>query len=431
MPILGFSALSKIKKIINSEFGSLEKTTNAVVSETINFSDINIGNYREVFISSLPENSVLLSSTLNVDTPFLDSNSKSPIFSLGVETDEVTQDEYPTTRNYKTLAFDSYALDSTASISYQGSTSSSGDNLLNSHPNNLVARFNMLNIWSAGGSLSTGRHEHGGCGSQTSSLVFGGFNAARLSSSEEYNGTSWTGGGSLSAIKDYLGSNGSQVSALCMGGHTTVAITTTEEYDGSTWALGGALNTARWGLKSIGTQTAALCFSGYNGTSWLTTTESYNGSAWTNENSLNIARREPGNAGSMSAGLCIAGEKNGTVLATCEEYNGSNWITANSILVSSNYSNGSAGHQLAASIFGGYNSSSINVATTQDYDGTNWSLSNNLNTARHALSGAGLSLGAIAVGGDPSLATTEEYNPSSLSGLIQGSLTLSVTYSYR
>ena len=114
--------------------------------------------------------------------------------------------------------------------------------------------------WSAGSPLNTGRYAHGGTGTTTASLIFGGSDGSNvLNSSEEYNGSGWAAGGNLNTARDNIGHAGTQTAAVGAGGVTATAyVNNSEEYDGSTWTEGNNLNTTRSALEGGGTQTAAI-----------------------------------------------------------------------------------------------------------------------------------------------------------------------------
>ena len=93
--------------------------------------------------------------------------------------------------------------------------------------------------WTAGGSISTGRCDAGGAGTQTSGLAMGGRTGASGGSSnttavEEYNGSSWTGGTVMPAATDQFTGAGLQTAAIQAGGDLTNSpsgINTCSEYD--------------------------------------------------------------------------------------------------------------------------------------------------------------------------------------------------------
>jgi len=427
MSVLGYSALNKIKKTLDTEFG--EKDDVSIISKevVIDYSDLASGNKREINIGPLPENCVLLHSSLEITIPFLTSSNETPVFNLGLENEEDTFMEYPSSRIYRFLIFNQYPLNVVDTVDHQGETSGSSDKLLNEYSNSLMAQFVMRGVWSSGGSLITARFLLGGCGTQPAGLSMGGYVSGGVATCEEYYGNTWSSGGSLNTARYGLAGCGTQTAGLCFGGVGGYAVT--EEYDGGTWAAGGSMNTLREQLAGCGTQTAGLSFGGYYAPNSLADTEEYNGATWTASNDLNSARYTFSGCGTQTAGLSFGGWSGIIVdrTATTEEYDGTNWSIGNT-LNSSLYGGAGCGNQTAALSFGGEG-----TATTEEYDGTSWFISNDLSTARHYLAAAGSQTSGLSFGGTTGSASavTEEYDPENLSDLTQGSLSLYVTYTHR
>ena len=121
---------------------------------------------------------------------------------------------------------------------------------------------------------------------QSAGLAFGGFVTAASTATEEWGGSSWTNGGALPAAKYKHGGAGTQTAALSFGGIPAPggsAQSTTEEYDGSSWTSGGTLGTAVEKCGGSGTQTLALCFGGPPDTDL---TQKYDGTSWSNAPTL-------------------------------------------------------------------------------------------------------------------------------------------------
>ena len=116
--------------------------------------------------------------------------------------------------------------------------------------------------------------------------------------------SAWASGASLTTGRAQAGGNGTQDSALMCGGYTTAVTAVTEEYNGSGWGAGGSLTTSRSSLRSAGTQTSAIAFGGYKPSpGYITVTESYNGTSWTNAPSLTTGRTGGSQAGTSTAAL--------------------------------------------------------------------------------------------------------------------------------
>jgi len=79
------------------------------------------------------------------------------------------------------------------------------------------------NTWTTGGDLNVGRRMHGGAGTQTAALMFGGIGVtpphAGISQAltEEYNGSSWTETGDLNSGGYQFGDYGTQTAAGRVG----------------------------------------------------------------------------------------------------------------------------------------------------------------------------------------------------------------------
>jgi hypothetical protein len=115
---------------------------------------------------------------------------------------------------------------------------------------------------------------------KTSGLIFGGFippGGSRSTATEEYDGTSFTTGGSLSAATSNLAGCGTQTSSLAFGGSTGSITAVTQEYNGSSWTSVASLATARSGLGGAGVTTAALAFGGSDAVGQVSNTEEYSG----------------------------------------------------------------------------------------------------------------------------------------------------------
>ena len=88
----------------------------------------------------------------------------------------------------------------------------------------------------------------GGAGTQTSGLIFGGYdNTAVNANTETYDGTTFSEVNDLNTARYLMGSNGTQTSALSSGGYITSAQSITESWNGSSWTEVNDLNTARNG----------------------------------------------------------------------------------------------------------------------------------------------------------------------------------------
>ena len=229
----------------------------------------------------------------------------------------------------------------------------------------------VLEAFTSGGSLITGRQSGAGAGTQTAALYNGGNPDTNLC--ENYNGSGWAAIANLNNNHQYAGGCGTETSALVYGDFPEA--NTTEEFNGSAWSAQEGFSTARRSGASFGLETAALLCGGTQGPPGVTTaTEEYNGETWTGSGALSQARQYFAGLGVETAGLVFGGSNNpnATRYTDTEEYNGSTWATGGALPVATQMTS-SFGTQTAGALAGGYKGSYSN--TCLKYDGTSWSAS--------------------------------------------------------
>jgi len=276
----------------------------------------------------------------------------------------------------------------------------------------------VLEAWSSGANLITGRADLGGTGTQTAALGFGGYvgpGTPNISSvTEEYNGSGWSSGGTMGTGRRSVGEAGTQTAGLAVGGTTTIpgapGITNaTEEYDGSAWTAGGNLNTGRLGVGGLGLQTAAVAFGGASSPfTERDITEEYNGTSWTAvPGTITSARRYIKGCGTQTAGL-------GTSPTGVDEYDGTSWTAGGTFNTGRPNVGSFAGIQTSAIMGGGGNGGTPNSGATESYDGSTWTTSPaTMATGRYSIGGAGSSnTSSLGFGGTGYTTSTEEYNKS-------------------
>jgi len=438
MSILEYSVAKKIYETLLSVSPTPNDTQIISKEVSIDFTDINAGKSFEIDLGEIPEKSVLLHSQIDVTIPFSDG-SISPMFSLGLTTQEETEINFPVTYDFRELIYDQLQLNTIGLIDPQGELSSiDTTKTLNNYVNNLNGLFQIMGVWNVGGSLILGRDYTAVCGTHNSGLCFGGYYTSYRTETEEYNGSSWSSGGALSSARRMYGGCGLQDAALAVGGQGGGAsiLSSSEEYNGTSWSAGGALNTAIYSHDAVGTQTAALSSAGYDSTGVTSAIEEYNGSSWSIGNNLISGRYFHGSCGVQTACAAFAGTTGGPSgeLTTTEEYNGSTWATANNLNSAISYGSGSGTSINAGFYTGGSDSSGADVSSTEEYDGTNWSISGDLNSPVYANAAGGTTSAGFNAGGYNTTTTyvaiTEEYTSANLSDLTQGSLKLYVTYTH-
>jgi len=277
-----------------------------------------------------------------------------------------------------------------------------------------------LDAFTSGANLSTGRFSTAGAGSQTASLIAGGYSTAVTDITEEYNGTGWATGGTLNQARYYIGGAGTQTAALAMSGRQPPvgwALANTEEYNGSSWTNTTAVPTALNQVTTTGTQTAGLLWGGVAspGGAHASTTFELNSESWTAGGSLPAGLKVAGAFGTQTAAMS-AGNETGSTLY----YNGASWSDQSATVPYSgpdywNYG-GTSGTQTAGILMGGGPSQ---VTTTAKWDGSTWSSNPAMATARNVgpMGPLGTSTAGLIAGGDthPSAdytTATEEFNSS-------------------
>jgi len=429
MSVIHYGIANKILKWTRGVYGDIEEPQIKSVSLNVNASDIAFGTEYPVTLCELPESSMLMDASLNITTPFSNTQLGAKL-SLGLGTDESdvnTPDDY----DYKTLIFNNQDLNTPGLFNSNGYLDFVGSKSLNKNINTLVAYFTVMGVWSSANSLAGTGRLLAGAGTQTAGLRIGGYSTGVLSLCEEYDGTTWGSAGSLNTARAYNRGVGTQTAALSCGGETTVV----EEYNGTSWSIGGPLlNSLRDGATG-GSQNSAFYAGGWT-TAPSNQSQEYNGISWTALNTLNNSTHEFIGCGNISAGLVFGGvtsTSSGNPVDITEEYNGSTWSIANSLITVVLW-HGGCGLQNNALKFAGTGGGYSNK--TEEYDGASWRTGNNVNTGRYALAGCGTTTSALSFGGWVSAATSicEEYNPGNLASLasawfLGGNLNTSDQYS--
>ena len=134
--------------------------------------------------------------------------------------------------------------------------------------------------WTAGGNLSQARSSvSGGVGISTAAICVGGNNPTPtfLTNTEEYGGSSWTSGGALITGSSNHGGAGTATDALIFGGGTPTRLADTVGYDGTAFSTRPSLATARRFISGTGTSAAAVGFGGNGPSTYTTATEEFTG----------------------------------------------------------------------------------------------------------------------------------------------------------
>ena len=125
--------------------------------------------------------------------------------------------------------------------------------------------------WTAGGSMTTGRHNSSAFGTQTAAIVAGGAPGASVEvDAESYNGTSWTAAADLIVNKGQAGTAGTQTDGLVFLGNAANP-TNTIGWNGTSWFTQPSTSTARYGGSNGSTTTASAYYAGGGGSASGTT----------------------------------------------------------------------------------------------------------------------------------------------------------------
>ena len=271
--------------------------------------------------------------------------------------------------------------------------------------------YRNVGAWSAGGDLGSNRIWITGAGTLAAGLAWGGTTtgagAAKVSTSEIYDGTSWAADDSLVTAIYNGGGCGIQTAAISAGGTTLTNVT--EVFDGTSWAVTGALGASMAGNRCGGIQSSAISTGGYASGSYTAVTEEFNGSVWGSGGALSDDRETTAVTGaSVSACLCLGGEDGGGRKTLTEEYNGTAWSSGGALAVATNRLEAS-GTVDAALSFGGQSSSDF-LTTAQTYNGSAWSSGDTLTQKRGQHCGDGTSTATFCAGGGTSTSSDTPTN---------------------
>jgi len=279
-----------------------------------------------------------------------------------------------------------------------------------------------LSSWATGGNLNTSRNSASSAGTQTAMIAMGG--EPDRTDSEQYDGSSWTSTPSTND-QHYSGTGfGSSTAALIAGGYATPTTSNNVElWNGSAWTTTTDMTNKRYTASGspAGPQSAGIVFGGAN--TWPTSSgsvtalvESWNGSAWTEVGDLNNTRAYSSGAGLQTAALAISGFVGWTGAPPAaptkgdavEAYDGTSWSDHSEINTARLIFNSSFGTQTTAISAGG--EEPAQSGKTEKYNGSSWTEETDLATARGRGTAAGTaSAGAVAGGGPPNTAATEEW----------------------
>ena len=275
--------------------------------------------------------------------------------------------------------------------------------------------------WASGGNLNVAKNSAAGAGTQTAGMFIGGRGSPPSSTvyaqTEFYDGSSWTEVNDMNTGRYALsGANsGSQTATLVFGGYDTAILALTESWDGSSWTEVNDLNTAGSSGAGFGTQPAAI-FTGGDNRSY-NKTESWDGTSWTETTDLNTARAQMAGFGLATAGLICGGDLYPVTSPTrlsvqTELWNGSSWTEVNDLNTGRRrIGNGGFGTQTSGLTAGGY--TTTYVANTESWNGTSWTEQTEIQTRDNTTGiGSGANSGLIAGGAtSPGAASdaTEEW----------------------
>jgi len=261
--------------------------------------------------------------------------------------------------------------------------------------------------WSSGGNLNTGRNylPDFAFATQTAGFAVGG-NISPKQQAEQYNGSSWTEVADLSSTLYGRAGFGTNASAVVAGGNGPPTSANSETWDNSSWTEGNNLNTARRDAAGAGVTTAGLVMAGGNHPTYPTVVESYNGTSYTESTDVNTGRAELGGGGTSTSALVFGGANGSNpVVAITESWDGSSWTEVGDLNAAKADGGTACVSNQGALYFGG----SGPTASNEYWNGTSWTEVADLSTPRTGLGGNGTITSALAFGGYPITAATEEF----------------------
>ena len=165
--------------------------------------------------------------------------------------------------------------------------------------------------------MNTGRRKGAAFGIQTACVCAGGMTPPKVTSVEEYNGSTWAEVTDIPTATNGLDGAGILTDGIIFAGGKPAMSDEAYDYDGTNWTTAGSMNTARteltgWGLTG-GTGVAA----GGTPSPAAQLVETYNGTAWTEETDLLVDRLSSAAFGAQPAGVIAGGSG---YLITTEEW---------------------------------------------------------------------------------------------------------------
>ena len=264
-------------------------------------------------------------------------------------------------------------------------------------------------VWSAGGTMNSGREQGADFGSLSAGVAAGGGGSSV--DVEEYNGTSWTEVNNIPAGGASGGATGTQTAGIIYGFKNSSPVRVdVMTYDGTTFTEVNNLNTGRnAGGSAGGVQTAALYAGGGSSDA---NTEIWNGSTWTEVNDLNDGRYVLKGGGTTTAAV-LAGGYGGspsTNPTQSEQWNGTSWTEGNNLNSGRAYLTGGGSEYTSVMIFGGGPMPGVSTKT-EFWNGTTWTEMNDMATASETSHGTtqGTGLGTYRARTPSAAGETEEW----------------------
>ena len=111
-------------------------------------------------------------------------------------------------------------------------------------------------------SVSSGRQQYGGAGTQTSMFIAGGETPSVVATVEENTGSAWTSGTNMPTPATDMFASGNLTAAIVSGFRGSPSVASSLTYDGTTWYTSPSMANPYWGGASGGTSTAAIAAGG-------------------------------------------------------------------------------------------------------------------------------------------------------------------------
>ena len=221
---------------------------------------------------------------------------------------------------------------SSAALGYSGDTDGSTKTTITESYNGTS--------WTEVNDVNTARVYAAASGTQTAALFTAGSTQPALSPApspstvnESWNGTSWTEVNDINTARIVLPGTGTQTSSIIAGGFVGSNLANVETWNGTSWTEVNDINTARRGHGCAGPDNTSALIAGGNagGSVRFSEVESWNGTSWTEVADVNVGRSSGGLTGTATLGLFFGGSSVPAIVGNTEKWNGTSWSETNDL----------------------------------------------------------------------------------------------------